>query len=186
MILFQLGGGIGLVWFIVLYLVAAYIRLYEISGLWQRFEKWKVKNWLTTYLFVSILLLASKILISTVTMRLLGHTIGTSIFYQYYTPTCLVSALCLFMAFKKLNFTGESLFGRITLTLSPLMFGVYIIHENPFIKGKMWEIVSPTVAGNVIVLIIKLLLLVVSITTVCMVIEWVRQSFFNVLYREKK
>ena len=90
------------------------------------------------------------------------------------------------MAFKKLNFTGESLFGRITLTLSPLMFGVYIIHENPFIKGKMWEIVSPTVAGNVIVLIIKLLLLVVSITTVCMVIEWVRQSFFNVLYREKK
>lgn len=183
---FQSGGGIGLVWFVVLYLIASYLRLYGIGGLWIRLEKWRSRQWGLAYLVVTLGILTSKIVISVVTQKLLGHTTGTSILYQYYTPTCLLSAVCLFMTFKHMNLTGESMVGRLILLLSPLMFGVYIIHENPSIKGKMWELVSPGIEGNVVVLILKLFGIVLGITVTCMAIEWGRQMLFSLMQTKEK
>lgn len=172
---FLTGGGIGIVWFIVLYFVAAYIRLYGLG----KFDEWTSRKWFLTYLVMTILILLSKVIIATTTQRLLGQTIGTSLFYQYYTPLCLLSAVCLFMAFNTMRVGKKA--ENVVLKLSPLMFGVYIIHENPSIKGKMWELVSPDVSGNVFLLVLKLIGIVLGITVVCLGIEWVRQKAFRLI-----
>ena len=182
---FAVGGGIGIVWFFVLYLIASYIKLYGIEGLCGKCGKWKSKEWFIAYLGVTALLLSSKIIISAITNKLIGHSTGSSIFYQYYTPLCLISALCLFMSFKNLNLDSESVIGRIILAISPLMLGVYIIHENPSIKGKMWEQLSPSVDGNILLLIAKLFVIVIGITTACMIIEWGRQSLFSLIRKKQ-
>lgn len=183
---FQSGGGIGLTWFIVLYLIAGYVRLYGIGGFWQRLEGWRAGKWILAYLAVTLLILASKVVISVVTLKLLGHTTGTSILYQYYTPTCMISALCLFMAFKEMKLPGDSKFGKTILTMSPLMFGVYIIHENPSIKGRMWEVVSPNADGSIVMLVVKCLGIVIGITIACMAIEWVRQRLFGIIGKRSR
>jgi len=66
------------------------------------------------------------------------------------------------------------------------MFGVYIIHENPSIKGKMWELVSPGIEGNVVVLILKLFGIVLGITVTCMAIERGRQMLFSLMQTKEK
>lgn len=57
---FRSGGGTGLAWFIVLYLIAAYVRLYGIGGFWQKLEGWKTGTWILAYLLVNVLILTSK------------------------------------------------------------------------------------------------------------------------------
>lgn len=171
---FSSGGGTGLAWFCTLYFVAAYIRLYGLEHIGKlQMTKWK---WLIGYVSLTVLIWLSKLLISAVTMKVIGHTAGTSIFYQYETPLCFLSALCLFMFFKEMKLEG----GWI-VKLSALTFGVYIIHENPFIKAKMWQAVSPSVDGNVLLLLLTLIAIVIGIYGVCSVIEWIRQWLFKKL-----
>ena len=180
---FQSGGGIGLAWFAVLYLIAAYVRLYGIGGFWRKLEGWRTKHWTLAYLAVTALILLSKLVITAATEKLLGHSAGTSILYQYHSPACLVSAGCLFMAFREMRLPGEKPLGRIATALAPLMLGVYMIHENPSIKGKMWELLSPGVEGSVFLLVLKLFGIVIGITAVCAGIEWVRQRVFALFRR---
>ena len=66
----------------------------------------------------------------------------------------------------------------IIVKISPLMFGVYIIHENPFIKNKMWKVLAPNIGTNTFILLLKIIACCCLITLTCSMIELVRQKAF--------
>lgn len=63
-----------------------------------------------------------------------GHFSG---FYNYNSPTIIAAALALFMFCLRLpDFSGW--IGRLIRYVGPLSFGVYLIHENPFVRRELW------------------------------------------------
>ena len=167
------GGGLGLAWFCTLYFIAAFIRLYGIEKIGTiQLTKW---TWLIVYFCFALLIWISKIMIAKVTDVALGYTIGTSVFYQYESPLCLGESVALFMFFKDLKINR----GWIIQKTAGLTLGVYLIHDNPTLRGKLWELVSPNVEGNILVFIAKLLIILVGIYIACSVIEWIREMLFN-------
>lgn len=173
---FSSGGGGGIVWFTVVYIIGAYLRYYGVPA---RISEWKSKQWLAVYLSSSLILIFSKVFIAFATQTFIGHTVGTSLLYPYCSPVCLLESVSLFMAFLKMKTDSDSTLARAVFKISPLMFGVYIIHENPFTKSALWEAVSPEVGDNVLVLLIKIITAVSAILIGCSAIEWLRQLLFG-------
>lgn len=127
---FGTNSGYSLLWFIVLYLIASYIRLYSI----------KVKYWGYTYIILSLLLLC---------IQLFGDSIGQNISiisyiknltFQYNSIFVLGASVALFMtASKSKLYSSNSKINLLISNLSSLSFAVYLFHENSSFRGYLWN-----------------------------------------------
>lgn len=171
---FSTGGGTGVVWFCVLYLTAAYIRIHDIG------KNISSGKWLSGYVAASVILALSKFSIAILTQSVLGHSVGTSIFYGYESPVCFISSVCLFMAFR--NSTKKGRMDKAVLAVSGTTFGVYLIHDNPFLRPVIWQIFAPeNVDGNLFRLILLLIGIVMGIFLVCCAVEVLRRFLFRII-----
>ena len=107
-------GGMGIIGFIMLYCIGAWIRLYYKDSK-------KIYHWLMIYLLCSFLLVVSKVGI----LRI-NENISTK-FYSYASPIVLIEAVALFFVFlskKPMNKKAGNLINKI----AKHSFSVYIIH----------------------------------------------------------
>ncbi|MBR4284894.1 MAG: acyltransferase family protein [Methanocorpusculum sp.] len=123
-------GNVGL--FIFFYMISAYIRLYPLSfkGL---FENLKVG------VFLSVVSLGSLIL-SVIVFDFMGllHPIFSNhatYFMSITSPLAILCAISLFLLFKNLQIKGSKFINQIALS----MFGVYLIHDNLFVRPFLWH-----------------------------------------------
>ena len=103
--------------FILLYFIGAYIQLYDFPMFWK-------KGW---YLFHYVNI--------SVGIALYLFLVGYEDWILYYhSPLILLSSIFLFLFFKNSsrNINGLS-------KIVPFIFGVYLIHENTFIRTLLWE-----------------------------------------------
>ena len=63
---------------------------------------------------------------------------GYSIFYEYNSVLVFSAAILLFIAFLNLHIKPGRL-QRMILAAAPLSFGVYLLHDNPNVRGFVWE-----------------------------------------------
>ena len=128
-----LSKGNNLIWFVILYMTAAYIRLYGI----------KLSNvkWLLGYLGATVGLLLSNLLIASATCRFFGQVKSASLFYLNNTIFVYVSAVCLFCLFKELKMSNKML-TKLIVSVAPFSFGVYLLHENPLLRERLWAFVN--------------------------------------------
>lgn len=169
------GGAYGIVWFIFLYLIGAYIRKYH-DIIADRKYGWY-------YLVAIAVIPISKFAIMLVGNRL--HILEpekvlkvSEVFYQFNAVPALLASVFLFLCFARMK---ES-FGKTDRVIAwggSLSFGVYLIHDNPNLSHFLWEKlkISYWLAENGNVMIVLLLLLAVYI--VCSLIEWLRQQLFK-------
>lgn len=119
--------GSTLMFFILLYLIAAYIRLYSPKILESR---WGLAAGAAFHLGCNLF---SCVLLSLrEAMPLLGH-IGQRM-SQMTDTTVVISAVLIFCGFKNLKIRyskGINLFGAAS-------FGVYLVHSNPFTDHLLW------------------------------------------------
>lgn len=121
--LFHTNGGSSFLWFLNLYLCGAYIRIYGLP-------KWlSVKNAAIVFLVCILLMFGVNNLILLVSNRILGRYL-TWIFYSYASPLFYIGAICVVAVFSRLEIKSDST-KRVIQFVSPLTFGVYLIHENP-------------------------------------------------------
>ena len=122
------GGGWGLAWFVVLYLAAAWLRLYYVPK-----EKWlwKLLLWIGISAVVAGVYCAEEITGSVI------HTIVGN-WYKYNSFPSYFMTLLFFTAFLSLKIKGE-FFGRVVSTLSVSTFGVYLIHIHANLSPWVWE-----------------------------------------------
>ncbi|WML58625.1 acyltransferase [Neobacillus sp. PS2-9] len=168
---FGVNSGYGIIWFICLYFLAAYIRLYYVPN-------GKRKFWFWCYFAFSLLLALSKFIIANLTKVILGHPEGSSIFYQYSSLIVLFAATSIFILFLNINIKNPNTIGLVRF-FSKYTFGVYLIHTHFNFKNLLWsELVKPTEYLESNWLVIHLFLSVIIIYITCSLVELGRKFLF--------
>lgn len=120
-----------LLWFVYLYALAGYLRLYadigKLSGK-ACFMLTIVIALLTFFLGIFLVLLGIK-------FPFLGER-ATYFWGQQSMPILLTSVL-LFLGFKKLNLG----YSRIVNTIAATTFGIYLLHDHPYVRTFLWSTV---------------------------------------------
>ena len=62
---------------------------------------------------------------------------------------------------------------------APYVFGIYLIHEHPMIKERLWEVVIPDTI--LMPLALYVLLVTIAIFCICTIIDIVRERLFKVI-----
>lgn len=166
LVLVNTDKGYNVVWFICLYLFAAYLRLY-----WD----FKINKWL--YLFVYILCC---------TFVFYKKCQGNDAFLSYISIPIVIAALSLFLFFKEVHIK-YLLLCKIIAWISPLTFGVYLISDNRWVRQYLYtKILHTTSFAHSSSLIYVTPLSVILIFIVCMLIDKVRLIIFNCFTKSRE
>lgn len=173
--LFQVDGGYSMLWMMVVYIIGAAIKKYD---LFQQINKTKL---LCLYAICIIIPWLSKILIEVVALQLLGVVIDGSFFIRYNSPFILFSGIFLFVLFLKIRLNSIRL-QRSVQVLSATSFGVYLIHSSYF----PWEFLLKDrfclfAQFNVFVMLLCILATALAIYLICSIIDYLRGLLFRYL-----
>lgn len=170
----RLDGGYHALWLIYLYIIGAYIKQY------CPLNKTPGFLWLLSYIAI-VLLSWGNLLIKNHYVAM-GSTAGSYInLIQYTSPTILLAAISLLMFFSKIN-VGYY-FKPIVSAIAPLTFGVYLIHDNKFVRNIVIRNSLQGIASErTSVLILSVLLLACCIFVVCILFDAVRNKLFQILH----
>lgn len=170
------GGSYSISWFICLYLIAGYLRLY--------FDFTKIKNnrYLAIYLLCSI--------INVITYFLIPENpyIKNDFLYNYYSISMLVASISLFIFFINIKIENK-LINKTIASFSSTTFGIYLIHENPNIRSFLWGIfnnITLEISENVVKLILSVFIVPILLFVIFAIIDKVRDFIFNIIYKITK
>lgn len=162
-------------WFAVVYLFAGYIRLYaERDTNWRR----NIKMGIFIYAFIVFLIMIAVYV---------GHISGNISYVEYAyrfrgvnSPLVLFSGMEFLLGFVKLKpfvSTKINVIGSAT-------FGVYLIHENPFVVSILWKYVLhlPDSVYDSTFLVLHMIVSVVAIFALCVVVDLIRQMTVERIY----
>lgn len=117
-------GGYGIIWFITLYLIAGYIKRYVNVN--------KKPIMLIIFFITTIILLILKFGLQYILKNYPSTFEYISRIYEYYSIFILINSICLFLYFNGIEIKNK-ITTKIITVISPLTFGVYLIHENIFV-----------------------------------------------------
>lgn len=126
------GGGWGLAWFVVLYLCAAWFRLYYTPD-----EKPIGK--LLIFLLIPALVAMAQLVARMTGIGIL-QTVATH-WFRYESAPVYLMTLSLFVCFLNIHISNKKA-GRMICTIAPLTFGVYLIHTHPDVSPWLWEVTA--------------------------------------------
>lgn len=160
------GGGWGLAWFVVLYVIAAWFRLYYTPN---------YKYFLKLSAFVAIPLM---IAFAQFAAKTLGIGIAQSIlsnWFKYNSIPVVIMTLSLFIAFLNIKI-NNSVVSKIVCYVSPLTFGVYLIHAHANVSPWLWNSLAlPEKMGSFSFIFIQIGC-VIAIFLSCIAIEAIHKA----------
>lgn len=119
--------GYDVVWFLFLFLIAAYIRLYGIPGLNQS------NRGFLLYAGSCVGIFALAVCLAFFSSRLGKFEYFVSSTFEYNHILCLLGAIGLFIGFLHWNMP-EGKLASLVRKIAPYTFGVYLLHENREIR----------------------------------------------------
>ncbi len=173
---FALLDGYSAWWLMILYLIGGYIRKY---GLFNKLKSHRTVIFFVLYIASASITLLSKLCIGFISKRVLGAVQYDGLLVHFQSITILAEAVFLLLAFEHIK-TGR-LFSKILVFLSPLTFGVYLIHEQFQIKSRIvvdrfaWIATLPVYCA-----IPLIILIVLCIYVICSIIELLRFWLFKI------
>lgn len=166
--LFLAHNGYSFLWLSLLYLLGGIIKRCHIE------KKQRPSVALFIYLLLILLTWAVKYIVDCHTIDV--PDIWTEILVNYTSPLILLSAIMLLIVFSTLK-TGKTSITIISF-LSPLTFGVYLIHDNPYIRHYIIEPLFPS-APTSFGLIATILIGGFALYLTCSLIDFLRQKLFD-------
>lgn len=165
--------GHNIFWFIYLYIVGGYIRLYEpLSN----------QTKLLSYIFVVLLLLVS---INGIVSHL---TTGINPFFSIHNNGVIfIFSLLSFLIIKNIKLNISNAINKILIKIAPYTFGVYLIHDNNYIREILWykQLFQFEEHFNTYYFILYLLAISILIFVICVCIDKMRSLLFNALQVDK-
>lgn len=164
--------GYDALWFLCLFLVAAYIRLYGLGFL----EK---KIWPTMLYFGSVaMIFIESIAISVVYEKTgeLGHLVGST--YHYNHIFVFLASVGLFMAFKQIKIK-DGWFSNVVCKIAPYTLGVYLLHEQVYVRYLWPKWLFCDKVQSPITLVMYALLAVISVFVVGIFVDYLRSLLFK-------
>lgn len=165
---FRLNRGYSAFWLLILYFIGAYIKKYNIKNI----------SYVKYYACIVLVSWLSKVCTEVLMFYSIGSTKPINIFLKYTSPTILIAAIFLVIAFNDIKISSikqRKLIGY----LAPTTLGVYLIHEHPLIrasivKNSMLEFVDL----NVVVLIFVIFFVALITFLLCSCIDSIRNKLF--------
>lgn len=176
--------GSSIVSFTFLYFVGAYLKKYPIdkSYLGMKYSKnmkqlfFVILFFLLAYVNYSIHISSSQLLNYDGFLNYIGNIIYTS-FDKYDNPLVVFQSISYFMIFYYMSFNN-----KFINLISRSVFGIYLIHENIFIRNNMYTLFKfPKVLISKKIFI-HIFLAAIIIFIVCSIIELLRQFLFGFVY----
>lgn len=150
------------------------------------FLAYRVKDKIKTKTIVLALTLSALVLLfSPAIINILakvGYTYNENLFWQFDSPICIMMATSLFLLFEKIKLKSTAI-----NTIASATFGVYLIHDNIFIRTYLW--------GGESVLNLpghyfdnKMHFIILSVSTIaiifvtCTAVELIRKKIFGIVY----
>ena len=162
-------AGFGVLWFIILYLSAAYLKKY------YKPNKKPLKYFLL-YLLTAVLNLSFHSAFGH-----LGEVWGYSMVRDYNNVLVYLGAIFLFMAFLNVEVKNNTI-KRIVLFFSPLTFAVYLIHESYFVSPWLWDTINiDTWCIHNVGFIFFAVLTIIGLFICCSFVEFLRKCIFKIL-----
>lgn len=158
------GGGWGLPWFVVLYFMASWFRLYYVPN---KKAVGKVMIWI----LLAAIIAAVKF-VGTNSLPIL-KTFASQM-YRYDSVAALISSLCLFAAFLNIDMKNN-IFGKIVLFISPSTLGVYLIHAHADFSPWSWEFLNLPAYMDSYMFILIQIGVVLTIFVLCTLIDILRR-----------
>ena len=165
--------GYGIIWFMYLYIFAAYIRLYDLF-------KIKIRFYLIFYILFSISTFAYRYIcikyLSSIDIFKGNH----GILHAYNSITIFAASVCLFMFFKNMNIKERM--PRLVEKFAVATFGVYLIHENYLVREILYDKilrVSYYATKSFGYKAFAMIISVLAVFYVCSCIEMLRKFIFD-------
>lgn len=171
---FAINNGYSTLWLMLLYLFGACMKKYS----WG--ESLPVRKAFGLYVLMVLISWGSKLALEWLTGRIFGEPRYGNLLISYLSPTMVLAAVFLFLAFR--NMALHPRFCQVVAALSPAAFGVYLIHEHPyvrenFIRGRFAQLGE----GNPAVLLGGVILSAAVVFCICLMIDWIRHRIFRCL-----
>ena len=167
--------------FVMMYFIGAYIKKYDVVSEIKGNLTKKRLTFFSIYIVCAIINLFS--FYTSVGMKNIGNEMLTYIadnminyFLNYNNPIIIIQSISFFLLFGTFQFKNKTI-----NKISSLTFGIYLIHENYYIRQKLYKwlgivIEHTTYQGTII---FKVFLLAMVIFVGCSIIEWLRQLLFK-------
>lgn len=124
------GGGWGLAWFVVLYLAAAWLRLYYTP------RRKHAMSCFAAFLLIPLLMAVAYCLIPVGMV----HSIANN-WFSYDAAPVYIMTLCLFIGFLNIDIRSARL-SKMILRIAPLTLGVYLIHAHANVSPWLWNMLN--------------------------------------------
>ena len=159
-----------LLWFIFIYSTAGYIKLYGLSSKIQK----------NHYVIFTVLLTAatylSSVFFSLLKTKITTFSLPSNYLYGMQTLPVLLISVCLFMTFAKTTIKNNKFINIV----ASATFGVYLIHENHYLRNIFWQTIFNNSSYQTSIKIIPVsIIAVVAVYIVCTITELVRQIFIE-------
>ena len=123
------GGGWGLAWFVVLYLAAAWFRLYYTP-------KHSARTLIGAYIAIALLMTAALCVANRMGFGILQQLASKQ--YRYDSVPVYLMTVALFVAFLNIRIKNAKV-EKAACAVAPLTLGVYLIHAHANIFPWLWE-----------------------------------------------
>ena len=165
-------SGYGLLWFIELYIIGSYLRAYGVPKFMNTCASF------TLYILSLLLLWIPQFL------SFPGKSVIIMFVDGYSTIPNLLAAICCFVVFSRIRV--NNIFAKIVAFVSPLTFGVYLIHDSEFFRDTLWGWVNTLIAPSFSVVHVWVVpLVVVVIFILAAMADFIRMGIFKLIGIEK-
>lgn len=169
-------AGYGVLWFVCLYLIAAYIRLYGISFFSS------VKKALLCYVAGVLAIFLSMLVMRAIYFRIDAFGDKLNFAYNYNHIFCLFASVSLFYACKLWNIR-EGIFSRMAGKLAPYTFGVYLLHEHLLVRYEWTKWLDVTQTEHIGAFFIQLVWKCLLVLAVGILLDRIRAWVFESVRR---
>lgn len=120
-----------LIWFIYLYALAGYIRLFDLL------TSLKMKTSILLTVLISFLTLLSAISFDILGLKIKFFSEHSTYFFEMQKLPILIISILLFLIFSKIDI-GSNI---VINTIASATFGVYLIHDNNYMREFLWKVI---------------------------------------------
>lgn len=157
--------GNDLLWFITLYCITGYIKLFGLN------PKFHTKHYFFLWLVCSLLTYLTAVIFALLGTKLPIVASHATYFFGQEKITILLVSLSLFMIFSSLEIKHSNVINTIASTT----FGIYLIHDNEYIRMFLWRTIFNNAAyADTLFLIPYSILSVGIVFAVCSAVELLR------------
>ncbi len=174
--LFSAGNGYSAIWLMMLYIVGACVRKFDIGSgkYWWAYLGGYAACVLVTWVF-------KMYTIDIPTETWFAKSSEGALFISYVSPTIALAAVCLLLFFKNLRF--PRFVNAIIGFFAPAAFGVYLLHDNLLVrKVFIKDHFAFLATESPLYMLLKLAAVVVGIWLIGSLVDRVRIALFRLLH----